>query len=141
MHLGELQCAPAKADRSLRPIFLLMRITNLILLLGAIHMSALAFSQEKITLSEKNAPLEKVLGDIQKQTTLNIWYQKQILSDSKPVSIDVKNASVSDALTQCLEHQPLEFEIIGNNVNIRRRTSWTTPAPPTSLEIHGKVFS
>jgi len=52
------------------PVFLLP-----LLLLISIQNHA----QEKINLSEKNARLDKVFENVQKQTAFNIWFDKTVL--------------------------------------------------------------
>src|SRR5580700_2848816 len=79
-------------------LFLLMRITSLFLLAGILQVSAHSYGQEKINLSEKNASLEKVFTDVQRQSTYNIWFDKSILEKTAKVTIELKNATISEVM-------------------------------------------
>ena len=64
-----------------------MRLTAFILI-AAINLHATGFSQ--ISISEKNAPLEKVFKAIEKQTGYVFFYDLVLLQQAKTVSIKVK---------------------------------------------------
>ena len=67
--------------------------------------AAACFSQ-KVTLSFRNTPLPKVLDAISKQTGMSIVFKDNLLKDAQPVTIDVKDVRIEDALKECLKDQP-----------------------------------
>ncbi|HEX4849706.1 MAG TPA: TonB-dependent receptor plug domain-containing protein, partial [Puia sp.] len=124
----------------LSKIFLTMRITAIILLAGFLQVSANGFSQERISLSAKNAKLEKLLEDIQKQSSHNIWYDRLILKNSLPVSCEIKDADIVQALDIIFKGQPFEYEIIGKNVVIKKKLGTENGFNGGNAGITGKVY-
>ena len=112
-------------QRKARSIFLF-------LLAALLQVSAKVNAQEKITLSEKNASLEKVFGDIQKQTSFNIWFDKALLEKTSRVNIDLKDVSLEQALTVSCAGQPLEFSIVGKSVVIKEKIPKKVPIHPVN---------
>jgi TonB-linked SusC/RagA family outer membrane protein len=99
--------------------------------------SRLAFSQQTIaiTLTEKNAPLQKVLDDIHEKTGYTYVGQGDWPSASRPVSFSVKNAGIEEVLRQCFMDQPLEYELnkVDRFISVRIR-------PSVDREVRGWVF-
>ncbi|HWY33721.1 MAG TPA: TonB-dependent receptor plug domain-containing protein, partial [Nitrosopumilaceae archaeon] len=118
-----------------------MRITAIFLLTGFLQVSAYTNAQEKITLSEKSATLQKVFEDIQKQTSYNIWFDKIALQKTTSVSFDVKGANLEETLDLCCKDQPLEYSFVGKNVVIRAKQKNQIIAPAEKINIKGKVLN
>ncbi|HEY8897233.1 MAG TPA: carboxypeptidase-like regulatory domain-containing protein, partial [Niastella sp.] len=95
-----------------------MRITA-ILLLGCCLQVAAKGTAQSITLSEKNAPLEKVLLSIEKQANVSFYYKVELLQKAGAVTINVKNVSLKQALDICFKDRPFTYEIIGNVIVIK----------------------
>src|SRR5690606_12739412 len=76
---------------------------------------------QKITLKETNSSLEKVLKKISAQSNYDFLYNSAMLKDSKSVSIDIKDASIEEALTKSFDNQPLDFTISENTVIVKRK--------------------
>lgn len=96
----------------------IMRITAL-LLLGACLQVAAKGTAQSITLSEKNAPIEKVLLSIEKQANVSFYYKVELLQKGGTVTINVKNVSLKQALDICFKDRPFTYEIIGNVIVIK----------------------
>lgn len=104
----------------LHQTLLIMKLTALILLTACLQVSATGFSQ-KITISVKDAPLEKVFTSIEKQTDYNFLYNHELLKSGKLVSVHLKDATLQEALTACFKEQPFTFEIINKLVVVREK--------------------
>ncbi len=118
-----------------------MKLTGILMLIALLHVSAAGLSQ-KVTLSVKNAPLEKVFDQIKQQTGLSFLWDEKVLSNTVPVTIDVKDAVVSEVLDACLKNQGLSYSIIQNMVVIKKSATATkfqldNTSPP--IDIHGHV--
>lgn len=94
-----------------------MKITAILLLAASLQVSATGWTQEKITLSYNNAPLEKVLNTIKTQVDVVFVYRTDYIKDKK-ITIHVTNATLTTALDLCLKTHQLTYEIVGNNVAI-----------------------
>ncbi|HVU95759.1 MAG TPA: SusC/RagA family TonB-linked outer membrane protein [Puia sp.] len=88
-----------------------------------------------ITLTEKNAPLQKVLDDIHEKTGYTYAGFGDWPSVSRPVSFSVTNASIDEVLSLCFRDQPLIYEVntVDRTISIRVR-------PKEDREVHGWVF-
>lgn len=99
-------------------VILAMKITTFLLMIALVHASAKGYSQ--ISLNEKNAPLEKVLKSIKKQTGYSFFYDTKDVKNAK-VDIQVSNASLDQALSICFKDLPLSFKVIQNNVVLKEK--------------------
>ncbi|TSJ36579.1 SusC/RagA family TonB-linked outer membrane protein [Mucilaginibacter corticis] len=93
--------------------FLIMKLTTLILFIAFLNVSAKTYSQ--VTLREKNASLEETIKAIKEQTGYFFIYSDQEIK-TKPITVDLKNASVEKALDECFKDQPVSFKIIDKNI-------------------------
>ncbi len=114
--------------------------TAFLLLATCLHVTAAVYSQ-RVTLSVKNTPLQKVFAAVITQTGVSIVYSEKLLSGARPVSINVKDVSVQEVLDLCLKQQQLTYTLEGNSFVIKR----TPPdkAPPnladTTITVSGTV--
>ncbi|MFY0254060.1 TonB-dependent receptor [Chitinophaga sp. 30R24] len=94
-----------------------MKMTAFLLLSACLHISAKGLSQQ-ITLSEKNVSLKKVLKEVARQAGISVIYDEALLSSFAPVTVDVSNVSVKEALDVCLKNQPLAYVVEGNRITL-----------------------
>jgi TonB-linked SusC/RagA family outer membrane protein len=97
-----------------------MKLTILLLVTAILQVSANSFAQ-KITLAEKNAPLVTVFDQIHNQTGYDFLFTTTTLTNSKPVSINVKNIELLDVLAQIFEAQNLNFKIEDNSIIVSEK--------------------
>ena len=95
-----------------------MKITIIFLTVLCLQVSASAFSQ-RISINQKNMPLELVLKEIKSQTGYFFLYDLDLIQQkSKPVSINVRNAEIKEVLMAALKSQPFNYEIKDNTILI-----------------------
>lgn len=99
-------------------LLLIMKLTSILLFLALMQASAKGYSQ--ISLKEKNAPLERILESIKKQTGYVFFYDNNDIRQTR-ISIEVRNASLESVLNECSKVLPLTFKIVGNNVLLKRK--------------------
>jgi TonB-linked SusC/RagA family outer membrane protein len=87
-----------------------MKLTMLILIAAILQVSATVKAQ-KITLSEKNASLDKIFNEISDQCGYDFLASSSVLKQAKPVSIDVKNEELKTVLDLIFQSQPLQYVI------------------------------
>jgi hypothetical protein len=97
-----------------------MKLATLLLVTALVHAGRSGYCQ--ITLKEKNAPLEKVLAAIEKQTKYVFLYDPDELKMVR-ITINVKNASLQVVLARCFKGLPIEYIMVGNNVLLKKRHS------------------
>lgn len=91
-------------------LWLIMRLTTIVLLVTALHVSAGVYSQ-KVTISVKATPLEKILNQIKQQTGYSFFWSDQLIAQAPAVSVRLKEATLTQALDACLRGLPLVYEI------------------------------
>lgn len=97
-----------------------MKLTVIILFVTIIQVSASSYGQ-KITLREKNAKIETIFQEINEQSGYYFIYDMAVLEDIKPVTVNIKNASIQEALANCFSGQPLVYEINGKGIVVKKR--------------------
>lgn len=125
-----------------------MKLIAVMLFATFIQVSARGYSQ--ITLSEKNASLQKVFLEIQKQSGYDFVSTYETLKEAGNVTVNVRNVSLQKALEACLKGKPLTYVIIGKTVVVQpKKENYYTastnlialePLPPP-VEIHGRVIN
>lgn len=79
-------------------------------------------SNPRVTLQEKNVSLKKIFNEMSRQTGLSVMYDDALIRNIGPVSVDVKNVPLAEALRLCLEGKNLDYTIRGNTVRIQKAT-------------------
>lgn len=97
-----------------------MKLTTLLLVAVNMNIWASGFGQ-KVTISGKDLPLEKVFSLIKKQTGYAFFYDYSIFQDTKPVTLNLKDADIEDAMRVCLWGQDLDFSITNKTISIVRK--------------------
>lgn len=95
-----------------------MKLIMILLTLALVQAGATGYSQ-KVTIREKNAPVEAVFRAIEKQTGYVFFYNNADLINAK-VNINLKGVSLTEALDRCFAELPLTYKIIGNTIAIKR---------------------
>lgn len=123
-----------------------MKITAFILLVTCIQVSAKGWSQDRITLNLKNAPLEKVFTEIRKQTSYDFFYRDDLLRNTPKVTISVKDADLNEVLDSCFKNQPLTYVISGTGIIIKQKINTSFEATRLKnelpyIDVKGKVVN
>ena len=102
-------------------ILLIMRLTTVLLIATIMQVSAGSFAQ-KISLNEKNAPLEKIFDKIRLQSGYDFLFNRELLKTAKPVDINIKNVDIEDALAICFKGQPFTYTLEEKTIVIKAKT-------------------
>jgi TonB-linked SusC/RagA family outer membrane protein len=76
---------------------------------------------QSITLSEKNASLDKIFKEVKRQTGYTFIYTDVMLRKSNKVNIDISNATLEQALDLCFKDQPLTYTILNKMVVVKEK--------------------
>ncbi len=98
----------------------------------------------RVTLQETNVSLKKIFNDISRQTGFSVMYDEALIKNVGPVSINVSNATLNEALRECLNGKLLLFAIDGKTITIVKgdpTSSTITAAHLVSVQmnVHGQV--
>ena len=130
---------PAEAWHILKRLLLVMKLTTLLLIITLVQVSAKGFSQN-INLDEKDAPLKEVLQSIEKQSGYTFFYDTKDLPDAK-ITVQLKNASIDEAVKQSIKGLPLTYKIVKTNVVLTKiePSNKSSDLPPPPITVHGNV--
>jgi TonB-linked SusC/RagA family outer membrane protein len=116
---------------------LIMKLIIILLTASILQVSAATYAQQ-ISINVKGASLQQVFKKLRKQSGYNFLYDSDMLSNARPVSFSLNNASLDDVLKACFANQPLTYVINQNTVIVRSK-----PIPPVNImqevTVQGKV--
>ncbi|CAL1519150.1 TonB-dependent receptor P39 [Chitinophaga sp. MM2321] len=72
-----------------------------------------------LTLSFRNAPVEKIFDAIEQQSSYRILYDKKLTGKAKPVSIEVKNAAAASVFKKIFAGQPFGYTLNGQRLIVQ----------------------
>jgi TonB-linked SusC/RagA family outer membrane protein len=116
-----------------------MKLTTLLLITAILQVSASTFAQ-RVTLSEKNTPLNKVFEKISDQTGYDFLISTENLKKAKAVTVNIQNEDLKKALDEIFADQLLTFEIQEKMVVVSKMIPLLKSREPISpILIRGKV--
>lgn len=120
---------------------LVLKLIRSLLLAGCLQLCTEGFSQD-ITLNKKNAPLESVFREIEKQTNYRFFYKVSLESKFGQVSIQCVNAPLKQALDSLLKDQPFNYHITNKTIVIsEKKENSKAGTPPPLIDVKGKVVN
>ena len=114
---------------------LVIRMTIVLLTAVCLQAGAVGYSQ-KVTLMERERPLEAVFKDIKAQTGYVFWYKLDILRYAHPVTVDLRGQDLPVVLDSIFNHQPLTYTIIGKTIAVKLKDGGELPP---GITVTGKV--
>lgn len=124
---------------NLKLTFLTMKMLSLLLLGASFQLCANGHGQT-ISLSLRDAPLQNIFKEIEKQTAFRFIYSKAAMDHATPVTISVQNETLEKVLSVCFQKQPLTYEIEEKFIIVKVITA-TSHSGVIVLDISGKVVS
>ncbi len=117
---------------------LIMKLSIILLVATILQASASGYAQ-KITLSEKNTPLEKVLKKIGEQSGYDFFYNSKVIKEANPVSINVLNTDLEEVLKLTFKGQPFIYNIDDKTIIIKPKPFDIQPQAIPVIKISGVV--
>ena len=121
-----------------------MRVFIIVLVMVSLQVSARAFSQ-KISLSVKDARIERILETVKQQSGYLLFYDYDLIKEVKPLTINVKDASVTQLMDLIVKGQPFDYTIQNNTIVLKKKPSFfetmTTSLFSDEVQIKGHVYS
>jgi len=116
--------------------------TIILLTVITCFLSATQCFSQTITLSLKQVSLEKTFKEIRKQTGYTFVYTREQINKSNPVNINIKDASIDQALDICFNNQPLTFIIDSKHIIVKDKPQNTNSlSSANGVDITGKVVN
>lgn len=117
-----------------------MKMLSFLLLVACLQVGAKGFGQ-RLTLSHRNAPLEKVLKDIEAQANISFIYSRAAMDQAVPVTISVTNETLENVLTICFTKQPMMYEREEQFIIIKLTTPASTAPTGFFHDIKGRIVN
>ncbi|HEY8388508.1 MAG TPA: SusC/RagA family TonB-linked outer membrane protein [Parasegetibacter sp.] len=105
-----------------------MRITSFILLALCMQVSATTLSQT-ISLRGEKLSLKTVFSEIEKQTGYVVLYNRNLLSQIKPVTISVENAPLTEFLDKVLKDNSVTYRIEDKTIALFKKSDPVADLP------------
>ena len=139
-----LKIRSIRSKQLLTKTLLIMKLTAILILAACLQVSAKGYSQ-KVTLSMRGAPLQKVFKEIQKQTGYNFLYTYELLEKAGKIDVKVHDATLQTALQQCLQGTYLTYSIVEKTIVIKEKEAATAQQTAATdaiaiKKISGKVM-
>lgn len=116
-----------------------MKVTMMFMTCLLVQVSAASFAQ-RITLNKQNSNIYSVLEEIRKQSQYDFFYDTDLFNKAKPVSINIREASLQEALDACFSQQPYSYVIKNKLVVIIEANNTNHSQTQRSIRIHGKII-
>jgi len=110
MHPNNHGNTPPKRGFLPAKMLLIMRLTAVLLLAAAMHVSAAGLTQ-KVTIAKKNASLEQIFEILQQQSGYSFMFNSHTLANANKVDIQVNNATVEEVLKLCFSNQAFTYVV------------------------------
>jgi TonB-linked SusC/RagA family outer membrane protein len=123
-------------------ILLIMRLTIVILIATFMQVSASTFAQ-RISINKSNASLKSILKELRTQSDYDFMYTEDLLKDSKPVTIKVKNAMLEDVLKDVFSNQPLKYVVFQKTIVVSEKEKTLLDkviSVFSAISVHGRVL-
>ncbi|PPL03401.1 TonB-linked outer membrane protein, SusC/RagA family [Parapedobacter indicus] len=108
-------------------LLIMVKIIVAVIMITAAQASAAVYAQ-KATIIVNNAPLREVFKELREQTGYHFLFLMEDLEATKPVTLDLKQASLEEILARCFVNQPLTYRVRGNRVLVSRKSELTNAA-------------
>ncbi|MBN2660463.1 MAG: secretin and TonB N-terminal domain-containing protein [Tannerellaceae bacterium] len=115
-----------------------MKLTTFIILVFSLQLSAKGLAQT-VTLSVKDAPVQKVLTEISRQTGYSMVYKESYFGNNDRVTMDVHNKPVEQVLDLVLGQKNYSFSIRNGMVVIRKKVKQFRNYKQHQIKVVGKV--
>ncbi|WP_159441019.1 SusC/RagA family TonB-linked outer membrane protein [Pedobacter caeni] len=128
------------AGRLLPKLWLIMRLTVIIMIASLVQVSATSLAQ-RITINKTNKNLISVLKDVRKQTGYNFVITDDQAEKSRPVTLNVSQRQLHQVLDELFSSQPLSYKIDNKTIVVydKNVTNISASAASVIIEIHGLV--
>lgn len=100
--------------------------------------STITVQAQTLNFSFKNAPLDKVINEIAKKSGYEFIFDAAYTKNARPTNLDIKSATIDEALTLVFKQQNFSYEISGKVIVLKPKNI-SKASNGTSYLIKGKV--
>ena len=114
-------------------LFLIMKLSVFLCLISVLQVSASKLVAQKISMKKTNAPLTEALKEIHKQSGYSVLYNSKTLKKAIPVTVNLQNANLEDALMECFQNQPFSYVINNTTIIVTPKDIIAKPVVPITI--------
>ncbi|MFB2120940.1 SusC/RagA family TonB-linked outer membrane protein [Parapedobacter sp. 2B3] len=118
-----------------------MKLIALFILITCMQAGASVLAQQ-VTLSEKDASMQKVLREIRRQSDVDFIFKTSQINKTKPVTIHVKNRPLAEVLDAIFSDQPVDYALDNETIIVRDKKTYVPSKPLTEaaqMRVSGTV--
>ena len=119
-------------------ILLRMKLTLLLVFCVLIQVFA-SVDAQTVSLKKRDASLEEIIWELKEKTRLVFLYSDEDIASVKGITIDMKDKSVDDILSKCLEGTSLHYVKSNSAFIIRQARQQTVTPQAKGKKVSGKV--
>ncbi len=101
---------------AIKKALLFMNLSILLVLAGALQVSANVNGQSTVSIKVKNEEISKVLSHIEKQGTFRFLYNSRLKDIHRKVSLDISNESIQESLKQMFSETDITYKMLDNGL-------------------------
>ncbi len=105
---------------SFKKVWLIMKLNLILILFTVLQVSAGVSAQNtRFDLKMQNATISQVFDEIERQSDVYFFYNKNQIDETRTISVDFRNKTIDDILKSMLSELSLTYERAGKNVIIK----------------------
>ena len=104
--------------------------------------SGTVIKAQQINLTLQKAPLSKAISELRKTTRYDFAYNDDLLRKANPITLNIKNATITEVLSKMFANQPISYEIAEGVIILKERKAANQNSSPSSRKnetIKGRV--
>ncbi|UOE50839.1 TonB-dependent receptor [Mucilaginibacter sp. SMC90] len=119
MNLNWCMARSYEQRRAVLKFLMIMKLIFIMVIVACLHVSAKTYGQ-LVSVNATNKPLTEMFKQIQKETGYRFFWEGDDVSRIR-LSVDIRNASLDDALQQIFNGLPLTYSISKNTVVVQKK--------------------
>jgi len=130
------------SGRISKKLFLIMKLSLLLMLAAVINVTASVYSQTvRIDLELENADLIKVFQSIQEQTEFDFFYKNEYLPAGKTITKSYKNAKIDKILNDVLAGTGLIYRVLDTDIVVTKQQDFDSETDDSFTRQQGKTIT
>ncbi|MDP1973244.1 MAG: carboxypeptidase-like regulatory domain-containing protein, partial [Sediminibacterium sp.] len=109
-------------DLFIQKLARIMKITTALLLLVSMQVSAIGFSQSRVTIKMASLDLKKALFEVEKKTDYRFLFAEEVVKGKPKVTINMVDATLEEILGKILVNTGINYKILGTNLVVLKET-------------------
>jgi len=125
--------------KSMQKIYLIMRLTFVLSVIGLLQVSAVGFSQKKISISSQKIALAQLFEEVENKSDYKFFFNNDDVDASVITSVKASDADVYSILDEALEGLPYMYKVLDNNLIFVYRKNDATSQIGQQYKVSGQV--